>query len=105
MEINTIEYQQDGSFLVNKNVDANDDRQIIVPNDMGNRHRVMIQEWIDEGNTPTPYVAPETPFPDRRIKGYGSIGDQLDMQYRDLKDGTTEWKDHIAKVKSDIPKS
>tara|TARA_Y100001949_G_scaffold165421_1_gene161133 strand:- start:490 stop:792 length:303 start_codon:yes stop_codon:yes gene_type:complete len=44
-------------------------------------------------------------YEDKRIKAYGSIGDQLDMQYRDLKDGTTVWKDHIAKVKTDIPKN
>ena len=40
-----------------------------------------------------------------RMAGYGSIGDQLDMQYKDLLDDTTTWKDHIAKVKSDNPKS
>jgi len=58
MQINTIELQKDGSFLVNKNIDADDDRQITVPDDMNNRHRVMIQEWIDAGNTPDPYVGP-----------------------------------------------
>jgi hypothetical protein len=39
-----------------------------------------------------------------RQVAYGSIGDQLDMQYKDLLDGTTTWKDHVAKVKSDNPK-
>ena len=39
-----------------------------------------------------------------RQQAYGSIGDQLDMQYKDLVDGTTTWKDHIATVKSDNPK-
>ena len=39
-----------------------------------------------------------------RQEAYGSIGDQRDMQYKDLVDGTTTWKDHIAKVKSDNPK-
>ena len=39
-----------------------------------------------------------------RQEAYGSIGDQLDMQYKDLVDGTTTWKDHIAQVKSDHPK-
>jgi len=56
MIINTIEVQKDGSFLVNKNIDVNDDGQISVPDDMENRHRIMIQEWIDAGNTPTPFV-------------------------------------------------
>ena len=40
---------------------------------------------------------------DRRV-AYGDIGDQLDMRYKDLLNGTTTWKDHIAKVKSDHPK-
>lgn len=30
--------------------------------------------------------------------------DQLDMQYHDQIDGTTTWKDAIAKVKADNPK-
>ena len=55
MIIDTIAVQKDGSFLVNKNIDADDDRQITVPDDMNNRHRVMVQEWIDAGNIPTPF--------------------------------------------------
>lgn len=39
-----------------------------------------------------------------RQEAYGSIGDQLDMQYKDLVNDTTTWKDHIATVKSDNPK-
>jgi len=39
-----------------------------------------------------------------RRAAYGDIGDQLDMQYHDNIDGTTTWKDHVAKVKSDNPK-
>jgi hypothetical protein len=39
-----------------------------------------------------------------RQEAYGSIADQLDMQYWDAVNGTTTWKDHIAKVKSDNPK-
>ena len=39
-----------------------------------------------------------------RQQAYGSIPDQLDMQYWDQVNGTTTWKDHIAKVKSDNPK-
>ena len=40
----------------------------------------------------------------QRDRVYPSIGDQLDMQYKDLLNGTTTWKDAIAKVKSDNPK-
>jgi hypothetical protein len=39
-----------------------------------------------------------------RQQAYGSIGDQLDMQYKDAVNGTTTWKDHVAQVKSDNPK-
>ena len=39
-----------------------------------------------------------------RQEAYASIGDQLDMQYKDLLNDTTTWKDHIAQVKSDNPK-
>jgi len=39
-----------------------------------------------------------------RQEAYGSLSDQLDMQYWDLVNDTTTWKDHIAQVKSDNPK-
>jgi hypothetical protein len=39
-----------------------------------------------------------------RADAYPSIQDQLDMQYHDAVDGTTTWKDAVAKVKSDNPK-
>ena len=40
---------------------------------------------------------------DRRV-AYGSIEEQLDMQYWDTVNGTNKWKEHVAKVKSDNPK-
>ena len=39
-----------------------------------------------------------------RAAAFASIGDQLDMQYWDAVNGTTTWKDHVAKVKADNPK-
>jgi hypothetical protein len=41
---------------------------------------------------------------DNRKLAYGSVQDQLDMQYWDGVNGTTTWADHIAQVKSDNPK-
>ena len=35
---------------------------------------------------------------------YASVGDQLDMQYKDAENGTTTWKDHVAAVKAKYPK-
>ena len=40
---------------------------------------------------------------DRR-NAYGGIDEQLDMQYKDLLNGTTTWKDHIANVKATTTK-
>ena len=39
-----------------------------------------------------------------RQDAYGSVQDQLDMQYWDEVNSTTVWKDHVAKVKADNPK-
>ena len=39
-----------------------------------------------------------------RQEAYGSVQDQLDMQYWDGVNGTTTWADHIAQVKADNPK-
>jgi outer membrane protein assembly factor BamB len=39
-----------------------------------------------------------------RKKGYGTVADQLDALYRDLRDGTTVWQDNITAVKAEFPK-
>jgi len=46
----------------------------------------------------------ENGYKSARQEAYGSIADQLDMQYWDNVNGTTTWKDHITQVKSDNPK-
>ena len=38
-----------------------------------------------------------------RKMAYGDLGAQLDMQYHDSVDGTSTWKDPVAKVKTDNP--
>jgi|SaaInl4_135m_RNA_FD_contig_71_898004_length_16358_multi_5_in_0_out_0_9 hypothetical protein len=56
----------------------------------------------------TTIVVDITPVPtvdELRIAAYGSVGDQLDMQYKDAINGTTEWVDHIAKVKGRFVKN
>jgi hypothetical protein len=52
-----------------------------------------INSWVD----------PEQYKYDRAMK-YLPIQEQLDMQYWDKKNGTTNWEDYITKVKTDIPK-
>jgi len=46
----------------------------------------------------------ENGYKEARQQAYGSIANQLDMQYWDLVNDTTTWKDHIAQVKADNPK-
>ena len=60
------------------------------------------QAKTDLGNSK--WEAQQFGYIQARIEAYGSIGDQLDMQYKDAVNGTTTWKDHIATVKSDNPK-
>ena len=60
------------------------------------------QAKTDLGNSK--WEAQQFGYIEARQEAYGTIGDQLDMQYKDLVNGTTTWKDHIAKVKSDNPK-
>ena len=38
------------------------------------------------------------------MKAFPTWQEQMDMQYWDAVNGTTTWKDAIAKVKSDNPK-
>jgi len=72
-------------------------------------------EWLD-GTTPIPKADIETKLEelqaeydanqyqrDRAIS-YPTIQEQLDMQYWDNVNNTTNWKDAIAKVKADNPK-
>tara|TARA_R100001163_G_C5044284_1_gene181796 strand:- start:734 stop:973 length:240 start_codon:yes stop_codon:yes gene_type:complete len=40
----------------------------------------------------------------KRAEQYASWQDQMDMQYWDSVNGTTTWRDHVTKVKSDNPK-
>ena len=60
------------------------------------------QAKVDLGNSK--WEAQQFGYIRARQEAYGSVQDQLDMQYWDAVNGTTTWKDHIAKVKSDNPK-
>ena len=43
-------------------------------------------------------------YKNKRGDEYASVGDQLDMKYHDLLDGTTTWKDHVEGIKTKYPK-
>ena len=60
------------------------------------------QAKIDLGNSK--WEAQQFGYIQARQEAYGSVADQLDMQYWDSVNDTTTWKDHVAKVKSDNPK-
>lgn len=45
-----------------------------------------------------------TLYREQRARAYAAIGDQLDMQYHDLLNDTTTWKDHISAIKAAHPK-
>ena len=98
MIIKTVKMQSDGSYCVND--------QYGVSQIMGAKYNDTVQEWIDEGNTPEPYVAPEPTWLDKRLAnmadgGYGTTGEQFEMIGEQ---GMEVYQAHIAKVKSDIPK-
>ena len=60
------------------------------------------QAKIDLGNSK--WEEQQYGYISARQAAYASIPDQLDQQYWDAVNGTTTWKDAIAKVKSDNPK-
>ena len=96
MEIRTVEMNENGGFIVNKNVNADDDRQIGIPDDMANRHRRKLQVWIDAGNTPTPYVAPVKTWLENRQENYPTISELVVALY------DTDDKAAIEKRRSDV---
>ena len=64
----------------------------------------LVQSEIDAAWVTLNNEAAAIKYKTDRAEAYPSIGDQLDMQYWDKKNGTTTWVDAIAKVKSDNPK-
>ncbi|GAA0613179.1 hypothetical protein [Paenochrobactrum glaciei] len=51
--IESAKYTEQGSIIA-----VIDGQVMVVPDDMSNRHRVMLAEWEAEGNVIEPYVAP-----------------------------------------------
>jgi len=64
----------------------------------------LVQSNIDAARVTLNAEAAAVKYKTDRTDSFASIGDQLDMQYWDAVNGTTTWKDHVAKVKSDNPK-
>jgi len=79
-----------------------------IPNDPNNLQYAEMMEGV-EADPPSNTIEDKPidhvkTYADNRRDAYGSIGDQLDMQYHDALDGTTTWKDHVAAVKVAHPK-
>ena len=72
--------------------------------DKDNNEVTVNQSNIDAARVTLNNEAAAVKYKTDRADAYPSIGDQLDMQYWDKKNGTTTWVDAIAKVKSDNPK-
>ena len=64
----------------------------------------LVQSNIDAARTTLNTEDAAVQYKEDRANAYPSIGDQLDMQYWDKKNGTTTCVDAIAKVKTDNPK-
>ena len=79
MEIKTVEFGEDGGYIVNKNQSPSDNGQFCVPNHDGNRHYNIIQKWIAEGGVVTEWVDPATPY--------------------------QRWHNEISKLDKDMPRS
>ena len=60
-----------------------------------------VVEWLDDSNTPDPYIAPTKTYKELRAAEYPSIVDQLDKIYHTGIDG---WKLDIQVVKDKYPK-
>ncbi len=58
-------------------------------------------EWYVAGYAPS---EPEKTYAEKRLAEYPSIQEQLDMQYWDMVNGTTIWKDTIDGIKAKYPK-
>ena len=77
-----------------------------IPPAVGNTDYDNMLAEVEDGTSTIEEVddTPVTTYADDRIAAYGSIGDQLDMQYHDAVNSTTTWQDHVAAVKAANPK-
>ena len=81
-------------------------RLCIPPNDPEALEKYGVNDYIAQGNTPTPYSAPEKSWVDKRTAsmadgGYGTWSEQLEMIGEQ---GMDAYQAHIASVKSNNPK-
>ena len=86
---------------------SSDDQDNVIEWDIGSTKSGLSQPTEEEVDVKLASMISEwdvQEYARNRASAYPAIGDQLDMQYHDQLNGTTTWKDAIAKVKSDNPK-
>lgn len=72
-------------------------RWVNCDNDEINDHWVLVNgTWVENVEAPPSYAV-------LRREAYGDIGDQLDMLYKDMINGTSNWVDHVTAVKEIVP--
>ena len=64
----------------------------------------LVQSDIDAARVTLNAEFDASKYKTDRAEEYPSIGDQLDMQYWDKKNGTTTWDDAVKAVKDKYPK-
>ena len=72
------------------------------PNSYPADHPTVLN-WIADGNTPEPYVAPVKTWEENRQAEYAKMN-QFEMQFDDQRDSTTTWVDAIDAIKAQYPK-
>lgn len=98
--MNVLFHKWIGSFGVSYSIDTDgvyhwenwDNKPVPTQEEIKAKKIELDQEWED------------LKYQRDRASAFPSIQDQLDMQYWDQVNGTTTWKDSIAKVKADNPK-
>ena len=77
-------------------------KQMLVPDNMDNRHRQAIAEWEAEGNTIEPYVEPEKGYEELRRGEYPPMGDQFDALWKQLNQDRLNGKELIQPADDEL---
>ena len=73
--IENAQYLKDGSIVI-----LIDGQEMTVPDDMANRHRIMLADWEAEGNVIEPYVEPILTPEELRA----AMPDKTPREFRDI---------------------